>query len=150
MPASGLWKLVELELNTSFLYYLRIVKNICNKDSQTISLFEKDESFKIGWVELNESIKNGTELKTLMLGQLKSLSRNYNIKKIFDNAFISNDLYNLLESLNTIRNEHAHIKAMSLEKFEELNNLLFNEDAGSSTIEKLLEFKQKIKVKIHE
>ena len=58
MPASGLWKLVELELNTSFVWYVRIKKNVCSKDSKHNSLLQNDESFKVGWVELNKCYKN--------------------------------------------------------------------------------------------
>ena len=148
MPGSGLWKLVELELNASFIWYIRIVKNICNKDTKTISLLEKDESFKIGWVELNEYNKDGVSLKSLMLGQIKFLSGNKNIKKIFNDDFVSNELYKLLQFIMDIRNEHAHIKAMNLDKFEVLNNLLFFDESGLPKIVKLMEFKKSIQERI--
>ena len=141
MPGSGLWKLVELELNTSFVWYIRIKKNICDKNSKELSLLENDESFKIGWVELNEHNKEGAVLKGLMLGQIKFLSGNKNIKKIFNDHFISNELFNLLKTIIDIRNEHAHIKAMSLDKFKELYQLLFGDEKN---IYKLLDMKKQI------
>ena len=141
MPASGLWKLVELELNTSFVWYVRIKKNVCNKDSKDISLLQNDESFKVGWVELNKCYKNSNNLQSLMLGEIKFLSGNYGIKSLVNNQFISDELFNFLKQIIDIRNEHAHIKAMSLEKFQELNDLLF---ISESNIKKLLDMKKSI------
>jgi len=143
MPGSGLWKLVELELNSSFVWYIRILKNICDKNSKTISLLESDESFKIGWVELNEYERNSNCLKSLMLGQIKFLAGNKGIKKQIKNDFISDELFDLLKNIIAVRNEHAHIKAMSLKKFEQLSDILFGTDEGQSNIIKLLEFKKK-------
>ena len=145
MPASGLWKLVELELNTSFVWYVRIKKNICNKNSKHISLLQNDESFKVGWVELNKCYKNSNILQSLMLGEIKFLSRNDGVKNLINNQFISNELFEFLKQIIDIRNEHAHIKAMSLEKFDDLNNLLFTNE---SNIKKLLNMKKEIKNRI--
>ena len=145
MPASGLWKLVELELNTSFVWYVRIKKNVCNKDSKDISLLQNDESFKVSWVELNKCYKNSNILQSLMLGEIKFLSGNYGVKNLINNQFVSNELFEFLKQIIDIRNEHAHIKAMSLEKFDDLNNLLFTNE---SNIKKLLNMKKEIKNKI--
>ena len=145
MPASGLWKLVELELNTSFVWYVRIKKNVCNKDSKDISLLQNDESFKVGWVELNKCYKNSNILQSLMLGEIKFLSRNDGVKNLINNQFVSNELFEFLKQIIDIRNEHAHIKAMSLEKFDDLNNLLFTNE---SNIKKLLNMKKEIKNRI--
>lgn len=142
MPASGLWKLVELELNTSFVWYVRIKKNVCNKNSKTVSLLQNDESFKIGWVELNKFEKNSNNLQSLMLGEIKFLSGNYGVKNLINNQFVSNELFEFLKKIIDIRNEHAHIRAMSLEKFQELNDLLF---INESNIKKLLDMKKAIK-----
>lgn len=145
MPASGLWKLVELELNTSFVWYVRIKKNVCSKDSKHNSLLQDDESFKVGWVELNKCYKNSNNLQSLMLGEIKFLSGNYGIKSLVNNQFISDELFEFLKQIIDIRNEHAHIKAMSLEKFDDLNNLLFTNE---SNIKKLLNMKKEIKNRI--
>lgn len=143
MPASGLWKLVELELNTSLVWYVRIKKKICNKESEVISLLQNDESFKIGWVELNKFQKNSDNLQSLMLGEIKFLSGNHGVKTLINNQFVSNELFELLNQIIEIRNEHAHIKAMSLEKFDELYNILLdNEKIEDSKLFKLLEFKK--------
>ena len=143
MPASGLWKLVELELNTSFVWYIRIKKNVCSKDSKYNSLLQNDESFKVGLVELNKCYNNN--LQSLMLGEIKFLSGNYGVKNLINNQFVSNELFEFLKQIIDIRNEHAHIKAMSLEKFDDLNNLLFTNE---SNIKKLLNMKKEIKNKI--
>mgnify|MGYP000166682902 FL=1 len=143
MPASGLWKLVELELNTSFVWYIRIKKNVCSKDSKYNSLLQNDESFKVGLVELNKCYNNN--LQSLMLGEIKFLSGNYGVKNLINNQFVSNELFEFLKQIIDIRNEHAHIKAMSLEKFDDLNNLLFTNE---SNIKKLLDMKKEIKNKI--
>ncbi|MGJ0312231.1 hypothetical protein [Aliarcobacter cryaerophilus] len=145
MPASGLWKLVELELNTSFVWYVRIKKNVCSKDSKHNSLLQNDESFKVGWVELNKCYKNSNILQSLMLGEIRFLSGNHGIKHLVNNQFVSDELFNFLKQIIDIRNEHAHIKAMSLEKFQELNDLLF---ISESNIKKLLDMKKEIKNKI--
>ena len=145
MPASGLWKLVELELNTSFVWYVRIKKNVCSKDSKHNSLLQNDESFKVGWVELNKCYKNSNILQSLMLGEIRFLSGNHGIKPLVNNQFVSDELFNFLKQIIDIRNEHAHIIAMSLEKFQELNDLLF---ISESNIKKLLDMKKEIKNKI--
>lgn len=145
MPASGLWKLVELELNTSFVLYVRIKKNVCSKDSKHNSLLQNDESFKVGWVELNKCYKNSNILQSLMLGEIRFLSGNHGIKPLVNNQFVSDELFNFLKQIIDIRNEHAHIKAMSLEKFQELNDLLF---ISESNIKKLLDMKKEIKNKM--
>ena len=143
MPASGLWKLVELELNTSFVWYVRIKKNVCDENSKVISLLQNDESFKIGRVELNKFEKNSDHLQSLMLGEIKFLSGNNGVQKLINNKFISKELFDFLKQIINIRNEHAHIKAMSLEKFDELYNLLFNNgNIIKTNLYKLLLFKQ--------
>jgi hypothetical protein len=145
MPASGLWKLVELELNTSFVWYVRIKKNVCNKNSKIVSLLQNDESFKIGWVELNKFEKNSNNLQSLMLGEIKFLSGNNGVKNLINNQFVSNELFEFLKQIIEIRNEHAHIKAMSLEKFDELYTKLFSDSNLTNTnISKLFELKKSI------
>ena len=148
MPGSGLWKLVELELNTSFVWYIRIKNGVCDNIGCFAPLLPKDIERNILRVKLNEYDKNNSRLKGLMLGDIKFLSKNYTVKNYFNNHFISNDLGGFLESIIEIRNEHAHIKSMSLEKFEELNNLLFLDEGGLSNIVKLLECKKSIQERI--
>jgi hypothetical protein len=146
MPACGLWKLVELELNTSFVWYIRIKNGVCDKNNCFRPLLSKDIERNILRVKLNEYNKNSSILKGLMLGDIKFLSKNSTVKSYFNNNFISNELDNFLQKVIDIRNEHAHIKAMSLKKFDELYNQLFNDSNLMKTnILKLLEFKKSIK-----
>lgn len=138
--------IVELELNSSFVWYVRIKKYICCKDSRHTSLLENDESFKVGWVELNKCYRNSNNLQSLMLREIKFLSGNYGVKNLINNQFVSNELFEFLKQIIDIRNEHAHIKAMSLEKFQELNDLLF---INESNIKKLLGMKRDIRALIY-
>jgi hypothetical protein len=56
--------------------------------------------------------------------------------------FLSDVLPGLLQSVSILRNDHAHIRAMSLSKFEELYSLLFDKKTGGrSNIEELIIFK---------
>lgn len=146
MPGSGLWKLVELELNTSFVWYIRIKNGVCDNNFHSKPILNEDIERNIKWVKLNEyDNKDKTKLKSLMLGQIKFLSGNHSVKKYFNNDFISNDLFDLLKTIIDLRNEHAHIKAMSVEKFKELYNLLFEVKNEKSNIIQLLEFKKTTK-----
>lgn len=145
MPGSGLWKLIELELNSSFVWYVRFSNGVCSKSHALRPLLDKDLERNIKWVKLNEYDNSGTNLKGLMLGQIKFLSGNASVQQYFNNNFISNTLFTLVKNIIDIRNEHAHIKAMSLEKFEELNNLIFQEtNETASNLKNLLEFKKSL------
>lgn len=146
MPGSGLWKLVELELNTSFVWYIRIKNGVCDHNSEWNPLLEQDEVRNIKWVKLNEFERGKIKLRGLMFGEIKFLSGNKTVKRYFDNEFILNELYDFLQKIVDIRNEHAHIKAMSLNIYEELNSILFNkEDDRESLLESLLEMKKIIR-----
>lgn len=58
--------------------------------------------------------------------------------------FIKNDLPKLVDKVTIFRNEHAHIKAMSLSKFKELWELLFDKNDNDVTaLEKIIVFKKK-------
>jgi len=150
MPGSGLWKLMELELNTSFVWYVRYKNNVCDEKSCQEPLLDKDVERNIKWVKLNEYDRENGLLNTLMLGQIKFLSGNKTVKTYFENEFILIELYNILQNIIILRNNHAHVKAMSLEKFEELHELFYKTANGLSNIEKLLNFKKLIKEKINE
>lgn len=145
MPGSGLWKLVELELNTSFIWYIRIKNGVCDKIKCFTPILSRDIERNILRVKLNEYHKNNIELKSLMLGDIKFLSKNNLVKAYFNNSFIANDLEIFLEKIINIRNEHAHIKAMKLGTFEDLHRLLFNEQGN---LKRLLDMKKEIKMKM--
>lgn len=157
MPASGLWKLVELELNTSFSWFLRIKSNVCNNTCPWTNISNSRRSITQDLanrkqVKLNQfEHNNDTKLQGIMLGAINLLIQDNCTVKEFDEIetldrhFFVFELIEFISNVITLRNEHAHIKAMSLEKFEELNNLLFS---NNSNIVKLLEMKKAIKNKI--
>ena len=154
MPGSGLWKLVELELNTSFSWYLRIKSNVCSNTCPWTNISHSRRSITQDLanrkqVKLNQFEHNDdTKLQGIMLGGINLLLQDESTVEEFDeidtlnrNFFVTELVEFLLKVIN-LRNEHAHIKAMSLEKFEELNSLLFTNDKN---IIKLLELKKTIK-----
>lgn len=151
MPASGLWKLVERELNTSFVWYVRIQKRVCDSTCPWTSLFTRKDKItheieKGKIVKLNQFHYTKDELQGVMLGGINLLLKDNDILNYF-NTFINIDDYitsDIIKNISTIRNENAHIKAMSLEKFEELYKLLFKD----GNINKLLEMKGIIRNKI--
>ena len=157
MPASGFWKLVELELNTSFSWFLRIKSNVCNNTCPWTNIsnsrrsvtqdLENRKQVKLNQFEHNDN----TKLQGIMLGGINLLLQDTNTVEEFseidtlDRRFFVSELIEFLSKVINLRNEHAHIKAMSLEKFEDLNNLLFTNE---SNIKKLLTMKKEIKNKI--
>lgn len=156
MPGSGLWKLIELELNTSFSWFLRIKSNICDNSCPWTSISssrrsitqELDNGKK---VRLNQFDHNdNSKLQGLMLGGISLLLQDSSTIADFDELssldrnFFVEQLNNFVSNIISIRNEHAHIKAMNLENFEELYKLLFLKNSGISTIEKILEMKKTI------
>lgn len=163
MPASGLWKLVELELNTSFIWYVRIKKRVCDSscsdpwkpvlDKKTDMTHVIDKRKR---VQLNQYEYNENKLKSVMLGGINLLLSDKDIIGYFDDICLKKRNFesflakNFVKEVTNLRNEHAHIKAMSLEKFEELNDLLHKNTNGLSNIERLLDFKKLIKKMINE
>ena len=158
MPASGLWKLVELELNTSFSWFLRIKSNICNNTSPWTNISNSRRSITQDLenrkqVKLNQFEHNNiSKLQGIMLGGIILLLKDvktieeFNEVENLNRTFFTSELTRFLSEIINLRNEHAHIRAMSLEKFDELNNKLFNEiDLTKTNIFKLLEFKKLIK-----
>lgn len=156
MPASGLWKLVELELNTSFSWFIRIKSNVCNNTCPWTNISNSRRSITQDLanrkqVKLNQFEHNdNTKLQGIMLGGINLLLQDTSTVEEFseidtlDRHFFVSELIEFLSKVINLRNEHAHIKAMSLEKFEELYNLLFIKVGVLSNIEKLMEFKIKI------
>ena len=152
MPASGLWKLIELELNTSFIWYVRMKKNICDKSSPWKSLFDRKtdithEIDKRKKVKLNQLEYSTDKLQGVMLGGIELLLNDTDIRDYFTGlADIKLLSEQFLRNVINLRNEHAHIKAMSLEKYNELFDLLFDSSEIENTnLFKLLEFKKSIK-----
>jgi len=152
MPGSGLWKLIEVELNTSFVRLIRYKEGVISNSSSWDAIIHADKEINIKWVKLNERDK-GNVLKGLMFGQLKFLSRNDYVKSLFKDI-VQYDFDNqwvILDKVVQYRNEHAHIKSMPKNIFDELWDLLFKKDnTGKNELQKLLRFKQNMKAYINE
>ena len=154
MPGSGLWKLIELELNTSFIWYIRIINNICNSsckwtplNTRKTAIFHEIDRRKR--VKLNQFEHNEEKLQGVMLGGISLLLNDSEIISEFNSIINVEDLNpsllcELVKNISDIRNRHAHIKAMSLEKFQELYNLLFDNDEITLSLDELLNFKRTI------
>ena len=154
MPASGLWKLVELELNTLFSWFIRIKSNVCNNTCPWTNISNSRRSITQDLenrkqVKLNQFEHNNPgKLQGIMLGGISLLLQDNRTVEEFDEIdtldrhFFVSELIEFLSNIINLRNEHAHIKAMTLEKFKELNDLLFSNEGN---IEKLLDMKRAIK-----
>lgn len=156
MPGSGLWKLIELELNTSFSWSLRIKSNVCNSSSPWTNISSKSRSITQELingkkVKLNQFEKgNKDRLQGLMLGGISLLLNDSGTIEEFQelngeqSTYLSIELSNLIDKIIKLRNDHAHIRAMSIEKYVELDLLLFDESNGKSNLQKLLDYKRTI------
>lgn len=157
MPGSGLWKLIELELNTSFSWFLRVQSSVCNNACPWTNISNRKRSITQDLdngkkVKLNQYEHNDkTKLQGLMLGGISLLLQDNSTIEEFneitnlDRDFFTSKLILFVSSIIKLRNEHAHIKAMSLEKYQELHGLLFNNSSGKLYIEYLLNFKKEIR-----
>ena len=95
------------------------------------------------------------KLQSVMLGGIKLLLEDKSTLDEFNDyftiyskemQFIKKELSSIIGKVTTYRNEHAHIKSMSKEVFEELWELLFQkDDTGKNELQKLLKFKQNMK-----
>ena len=152
MPGSGLWKLIELELNTSFSWSLRVKSHVCNTacpwtniSSKSRSIMQELQNGKK--VKLNQYEKgNPNKLQGLMLGGISLLLKDDRTIEEFkeQGIYLSGELADLVSKIIKLRNDHAHIRAMSIDKYMELDVLLFNKSDERSNLEKLLDYKRVI------
>lgn len=166
MPASGLWKLIEVELNTSFIWQLRILSLVCDKHNpwdkickRNARIYQDLDNNKKVSLSMSDK-KDKSKLQSVMLGGIKLLLEDkstldefnaYFILHEEDSHFIKNVLPDIIAEVSIFRNEHAHIKAMSKDIFEKLWNLLFGKDTvGNSELHKLLILKRNMKVYIND
>lgn len=161
MPGSGFWKLIELELNTSFIWFIRIQSHVCSYESSWIKVCNKNKRIEQHLdngkkVLLTKSEKrNKQRLESVMFGGIKLLLEDNSTLSELDGffeeyrgeeTFIKNSLVTVVQQVSILRNEHAHIKAMSLEKFEQLWEIVFNMNEDKMTLlDKLLNFKKNMK-----
>jgi hypothetical protein len=166
MPGSGLWKLIEVELNTSFIWQLRILSKVCDNQSSwnkacksNAKIYQDLDNGKKVFLSMSDK-KDKSKLQSVMLGGINLLLEDKSTLDEFntyfennqeDIDFIQNILPNIIGKVSIFRNEHAHIKSMSKNIFDELWDLLFEKDqADKNVLQKLLIFKRNMKVYINE
>ena len=156
MPGSGLWKLIELELNTSFSWFIRIQGDVCDGTSAWKNIsnprrsitqdLDNGKRVKLNQYEYsNKNILQGLMLGgiSLLLNDTSTLDEFKDIENI-DINYLEKELIPFVSKIISLRNEHAHIKAMQLAKYQVLDELLFFKVNGISNICKLLDFKKLI------
>ena len=166
-PGCGLWKAVERELNLSLVLHLRRERGIVVDVSDPWIGSEDSSGIYIPTgqrrnVNLNErESRNSRDLQGITLGPMNYMlkSGNYNgIRRDLQNIFQldptmldyllgqgSNTLPRNLDRITRLRNGHAHISAMSRDKFEELRNLVLPSQANQDTcLVKILQLKRKV------
>ena len=166
MPGSGLWKLIEVELNTSFIWQLRILSSVCSNKNpwnkickRNAKIYQDLDNGKKVPLSVSDK-KDKSKLQSVMLGGINLLLEDESTLKEFntyfseyedDLYFIQNVLPDIIVRVTTFRNEHAHIKSMSKNIFDELWGLLFTkDDTGKNVLQKLLIFKKNMKAYIHD
>ncbi len=166
MPGSGLWKLIEVELNTSFIWQLRILSSVCNNKNawnkickQNAKIYQDLDNGKKVPLSVSDK-KDKSKLQSVMLGGINLLLEDESTVNEFhtyfseyedDLYFMQNVLPDIIVRVTTFRNEHAHIKSMSKNIFDELWDLLFKkDDTDKNVLQKLLIFKRNMKVYIHD
>ena len=164
-PGCGLWKAVERELNLSLVLHLRRAADIVEsvsipwKRSGNIS-----EKFPI-LTAVNQSAdltqlesKPPKNLKGIELGTMKRMlewGHCNSIREKLESLFSSSDpilqcflIHHAgLGKIIELRNGHAHINAMSRQKFGELRNLVLpsrRRDTSETALVKILQLKREI------
>lgn len=167
-PGCGLWKTMERELNLSLVLHLRreagIVESISipwkgNGSGKFHILTAENQSIDLNRRE-SKSPKN---LEGITLGPMKHmLELGYcnTVRERLENLFcpdasmlqflLGQDTGNIslpscLDKIIRLRNGHAHIHAMSKQKFGELRNLILPSGKSARTcLVEILEFKRKV------
>ena len=144
---------IELELNTSFSWFIRIQSHVCDSSSAWKNISNPKRSITQDLdngkkVKLNQyEYGNKSVLQGLMLGGISLLLNDKSTLDDFENIdinYLEKELIPFLGKIINLRNEHAHIKAMQLVKYQVLDTLLFSKSSGISNICKLLDFKKLI------
>lgn len=166
LPGCGLWKAVERELNATLIWLVRRRHKIVDKYSpfSAATSFHKKTKIQIASgnreININEREKNDTTLLFgVMLGQIKFmiLSAIEEENEFFEefqelvrlghamNSELT-ELVSFIEAVSNLRNENAHIKAMSLIRYEELKKLVLRDPNGihKFSLQKILELKRTI------
>lgn len=166
LPGCGLWKAVERELNATLIWLIRRRHNIVDKHSpfSAATSFHKKTKIQIASgnreININEREKNdSTLLFGVMLGQIKYmiLSAIEEENEFFEEfeelirlgyatSTELTELISFIDAVSNLRNENAHIKAMSLVRYEELKKLVLKDPTGihKYSLQRILELKKTI------
>jgi len=124
LPASGLWKAIEVELNASIIFLLRYQSGVCTKEYYWKQKGRVNDYIQTGpkkKVFLTDSKKDRHRLDNILLGSFPHIMKNIK-QKNYDND-------KTLESFQSIYSEyiyHYHTE-QSLEKWaERVTNFLFD------------------------
>ena len=150
MAGCGLWKAIERELNLSIICLIRrkhhIVRDECLKAIADIEVKLRAGERKVNIWERESSASN--ELKGIEIGRIAYLIESAKINTVeatiqamnpaldaellmFVLGLKTDNLSSQLKQLAQIRNGHAHIKAMSEDKYLELYKLVLEPTANS-------------------
>jgi len=166
LPASGLWKSIEVELNASVIFLIRYISKICN--AQTY--YEKLPSSNNDYIQtgarthqrlfLTDSRKIPGRLDNILLGSFPHLLKNINHEKNYDegktlkiftsiyeefyaSSFESIEAWStpiseFLFNLIDVRNPHSHKDLMSSQKYNDfLKYILENTDFNFTNLMQL-------------
>jgi len=141
LPASGLWKSIEVELNASVIFLLRYNSKICSKEkynryikeSQNFVIETGRKSYQKVYLR-SKNRKNPEELDNIMLGSFPHLFKNI-YATTYDDGIMERTFLPFYTDLDTlkkdakhiadflfavlkIRNPHTHKDLMEKEKFD--------------------------------
>lgn len=166
-PGCGLWKAVELEMNLSLVLHLRRERDIVadvrhpwaggadrsgiyipTGPRQNVNLNQRNrhhpndlQSITLG--PMNYMLKSGKH--NGIKRDLQSLLRSNRTMLGYLLGQGANSLHRHLDKIIELRNGHAHISAMSHERFETLRNLVLPSDSNSGTcLVKILQLKRRV------
>ena len=156
-PGCGLWKAVERELNLSLILHLRrsggVITNVYHPWKKSanapgkfpILIGEKASQ------DLSET-KGSENLEGIMLGPMELMlewehcntvkEKLGNFSTLKGKPYLPTSFPEDLKQIRTLRNGHAHISAMSKQKFNELRNLVLPSPSGKEASTCLLEILQ--------
>lgn len=161
----GLWKAVERELNSSFIWHLRLVKGIAGKDQKpVVGMSRAGVNYEAGseTVNIDRRERGSMEFEGITLGNIKYLLRSAHDNNIAEEVrpaletqtellrFVfesgKGGLAHFIGQVANIRNGHAHIKAMNENAYQELHSVVLDPDGkpAESLLGKILEMKRAI------
>lgn len=157
LPASGIWKAIEVELNASVIFLLRYMARVCDRSCYYVKLEGSNNDYiQTGakWhqrIFLTDSKKTPGRMDNILLGSFPHLFKNLNSDNYDENKTLnvfspvyqrfysdsgsiedwSNLISNFLFDIISIRNPHTHKDLMSRETYDEFLDYVLNNDQFS-------------------